>query len=298
MAAVDLGERLRRLGRAGAPPLAAAAQAGQAPREASLEDLIARIERLRRGARLRQQVPDDAGLARAAGGRLLAPGLVRVERRYPLWHRHGRQALAALAQLTRDAHGCLRHGEAIEPRRLLFIDTETTGLAGGSGTLAFMVGLGRLDENCFAVRQYLIERFDAEAAMLEHLRAEVRAGDTLVSFNGRSYDLPLLATRLRLARQPSPFEGLAHIDLLHALRRRHGATLPDCRLTTAETHVLRHARRDDLPGSLAPQAWQQLLKSGTTQAIEGVLRHNRDDVVAMAALLAALAAPEAALCRA
>ncbi len=296
-----MAERMRRLlptpgGRfAGRSVTTPRAPAGPVVNPA-LADLMGRVARLRASAPRRAVVLADTGIAAAWGGRVLADGLVAVDRRYPLWHRQGAVPLSRLAGLAQDDHGCLRWPQRIDPARLVFIDTETTGLAGGSGTLAFMIGIGRLDGPVLAVTQYVLTRFAGEAAMLDRLTADIGGEATLVSYNGKSFDLPLLASRYRMSGRTAALDKAPHIDLLHAMRRRHGAQLPDCRLATAESAVLRFERRDDLPGAEAPRAWQQLLR-GDASGMAGVLRHNRDDIVSMAALLPLLAKAGAALCQ-
>ncbi len=220
----------------------------------------------------------------------MAPGLLLVERRYPLWYRHGCVAL-------RDCYRSLRAGPQLrlegdtDPMELVFLDTETSGLAGGTGTVAFLVGLGWLTAEGFLLRQYLMTRFCAEAPMLARLARDLAGRAGIVTYNGKSFDAPLIATRARLHGIESPINGACHIDLLHAARRRHGKLWPDCRLKTAEARALRFARRDDLPGEMAPLAWRQLVSGARSELLPGVLRHNRDDILSLAALLAALSDP-------
>lgn len=279
MEILALKDRLQRLdgrlsGQSVSPPAA-----GQDPK---LAELLARIARLKGRARLPHPGASEATLAARLGGTLVAPGLILVERRYPLWHKLGRVSLATLLRAQGDAL-------PEDPRRCLFLDTETTGLAGGSGTLAFMIGVGRLQPcgdgpDGFTVRQYLIGGFAAEGAMLDALAGEVNDGDCLVTFNGKSYDLPLLAARYRLMARRNPLPVLAHQDLRHPLRRIYGRQFADCRLKTLEEQVLGHRRDNDLPGSEAPKAWLAWLKRREVDALAEVARHNRGDVLAMAGL--------------
>ncbi|MFA6314419.1 MAG: ribonuclease H-like domain-containing protein [Sterolibacterium sp.] len=253
--------------------------AGVPNADPKLAELLARIARLKGRARIAPAGVSDSTLAAKLGGQVVTPGLIVVERNFPLWHKLGRVPLSTLLQ----ARGELFPAD---PRRCLFLDTETTGLAGGSGTLAFMIGIGRLQAsgNGFNVRQYLICGFDPEGAMLDALAREVKDDDCLVSFNGKSYDLPLLATRYRLLGRTNPLNGLSHLDLLHPLRRIYGRQFSDCRLKTLEEQVLGHRRDNDLPGSEAPTAWLDWLKGRETSKLAEVARHNRGDVLAMAGL--------------
>jgi hypothetical protein len=127
--------------------------------------------------------------------------------------------------------------------------------------------------------------FSAEAAMLAAVREWVDAADCLVTFNGKSFDVPLLKSRFALAREPHPFAPLAHADLLHATRRRLQHGWPDCRLRTAESRGLAFERDDDLPGAQVPAAWQRWLRHGDAAAVPRILEHNRLDVLSLAALL-------------
>lgn len=250
--------------------------------------LMERIERLRRTARSRQLPARPDAIVESLGAKALEPGLLLIERRFPTWHRHGRIAIAALRSAR--VAPLVDNGGEIPARhgRLMYLDTETTGLAGGTGTIAFMVGLAHRDADALVVRQYLITAFGAERAMLQRVTQELSAATVVVSFNGKSFDLPLLATRLRLHGLCSPLQAFAHIDALHLLRRRHGARLPDCRLKTAEQMLLGFVRPDDLPGSEAPDAWRRLLKGGDASQVARVAKHNRDDLLSLAALHAVL----------
>jgi uncharacterized protein YprB with RNaseH-like and TPR domain len=176
---------------------------------------------------------------------------------------------------------------------LLCFDTETTGLRGGAGLWVWMVGVLIWRDGHWRLRQWWLERPGAERRYLELLLADF-SGDaaTLVSFNGKSYDLPHLATRLGLNEMANPLPELAHIDLLHALRRRYGKLWPDCRLRTAEERLLDLHRSDDLPGSEAPRSWREYLTMGRWQGIAQVLAHNRQDLLSLARLMPLLGRPE------
>jgi uncharacterized protein len=181
------------------------------------------------------------------------------------------------------------HGH-VDPARLHFFDTETTGLAGGTGTRAFMLGLGAWHAGVFRVRQLTLTTLGGETAMLEQFAAWLAPGALLVSYNGRSYDAPLLATRYRLARRPSPLPELPHLDLLHPTRRRYRGVWENCRLATIERELLGIVRDDDLPGSEAPRAWREWLAGGSARDLRRVGEHNRQDLVSLAQLLLRLAA--------
>ena len=167
---------------------------------------------------------------------------------------------------------------------LRFLDTETTGLAGGTGTLAFVVALADWRGERLRVRQLLLTRPAGEAAMLDCFAAWWQPGDELVSYNGRSFDAPLLATRCRLHRRANPLLERVHHDLLHRVRRRYRGRWENCRLITAERELLGVQRIDDLPGSAAPAAWRDWLANGRAGELLRVLDHNRQDLVSLALL--------------
>lgn len=172
-----------------------------------------------------------------------------------------------------------------DARRVLFFDTETTGLAGGTGTRAFMIGVARWDDDILRVRQLLITTLAAETAMLETFAGWLNADTLLASYNGKSYDAPLLRTRYKLARMPDPTAPLEHVDLLYPSRRRYRGVYENCRLATIERQVLKIVREDDLPGSEAPAAWLTYLRGGSTHNLQRVAQHNHQDVVSLSRLL-------------
>jgi uncharacterized protein YprB with RNaseH-like and TPR domain len=195
-------------------------------------------------------------------------------------------------------HGLARNAllePAIEPGRFKFLDSETTGLAGGTGTRAFQLGFGDWHEGAFRVRQLTLTALRGEAAMLDAFAAWFAPDDVLVSYNGKSYDAPLIATRYRLARRTSPLLGLRHLDLLYPVRRRYRGQWPNCRLATVERELLAVVREHDLPGSEAPRAWLEFLRGGSAVDLRRVGAHNRQDLVSLAGLLRHLCEAEARL---
>lgn len=293
----SLQERLRRLRKdTGVVPEAAAepAASGTPPLAPTLAERIRRLSPGRAGVRV-QRVPDPAALAEALGADILAPGVLRLERRRPLAERHGRiqpgQCVAALPDLV-----CDGLGGASDPAGWAFLDTETSGLAGGTGTWVFCCGIGRICGEALVLRQYLLTRLDAEPAFIDLVADELAATRLLISYNGKTFDLPLLQTRLQLAApgrlaQALPAER-AHLDLLHPVRRAFANRWSDCRLLTCEERLLGLVRSDDLPGAEAPAAWLDWLRHGDGRRLAAVLRHNRTDLISLAALIPSLAAVE------
>ncbi|OOZ36717.1 ribonuclease H-like domain-containing protein [Solemya velesiana gill symbiont] len=247
-------------------------------------DLRVRLERMQTGARermtTRKQLSED-DLAGQLDGEVIAESLVLVEERFQLNHKHGLQSLESLVR-----HECTLPGiDTPEPHKLLFMDTETTGLSGGSGTLVFMLGLARMEDTELVLRQYLLTAFAGEKMMFEHCAQWLSGDETLVTFNGKSIDVPLLATRSRMVRVEDLFGRLDHIDLLHPVRRAFRSQWPECRLGTAENKLLGFERVDDLSGAEAPGAWFDWIRYGNPIRLAGVLKHNRWDIISLAALL-------------
>jgi uncharacterized protein YprB with RNaseH-like and TPR domain len=271
--------RLRHL-----PPQAEEGPAGDSPIDThpSPRGSDATIDRLRRLLGVRERArPSTATLAtdRELPGDEIAPGL-RLQTQVLPWPACPTAALE-LASFDR--------GD-VDPARLRFFDTETTGLAGGTGTRAFQIGVGDWHAGAFRVRQLTLTTLGGEAAMLDAFARWLDPDTLLVSYNGRSYDAPLLTTRFRLARRASPLPALAHLDLLHPVRRRYRGIWANCRLATVERELLGIVREDDLPGSEAPRAWRDYLRGGSARDLRRVAAHNRQDLVSLAALLLRLGA--------
>jgi uncharacterized protein YprB with RNaseH-like and TPR domain len=211
-----------------------------------------------------------------------------TERRWPLEHYHGHRALGEALQVEPKAVSRLARG--LLPQHIpqtVFVDVETTGLAGGTGTLAFLVGLGAFDGDSFLVRQLFLAGPSGEEAMLAIALDAVSSAAALVTFNGRCFDLPLLETRFTLNRLRPP-AGLLHLDLLYWARRLYRRRLASCRLAHLETALLGLEREDDVPGWLIPSLYFDYLRFGRAAPLEAVFRHNALDILSMVTLLAHL----------
>jgi uncharacterized protein len=219
----------------------------------------------------------QAQLAKRLKGYPIAEGVIQIERRLSLNGMLGHHAMAMLKNSLR------LPGEGREAHlRQVYVDTETTGLSGGSGTVAFLIGMAVVEADALVVTQYLMTRFIGESAMLASFSRALSPDDRLVSYNGKSFDLPLLLTRYRMQAVAEPFTALPHLDLLHPVRRLFGAAWPDCRLLTLEERLLGFRRQHDLPGSEAPAAWVDYLKQGRAEKLIQVVEHNRQDIVSLA----------------
>lgn len=166
----------------------------------------------------------------------------------------------------------------------VFLDTETTGLSGGVGTVAFQIGLGYFEDGRFVVEQLLMRDYHEELPMLREVFARLTRFEALVSFNGRTFDVPLLKSRALLSRLEAPGLLLPHADLLYPARRLWKLRLGSCRLCHLEEALLGTSREDDLPGALVPQTYFQYLKDRNFEPIQRVLNHNRQDIVSLAQL--------------
>ena len=251
-----VAERLRRLRRdAGAASTSHVSEPAPAPRADALRALL----RLRDRARV--VLPAPAGVEVAAGVRL-------VEWRCA-WPAEPQVALP------------LADAPVAERERLLCFDTETTGLAGGVGTRAFMIGVASWSAQQLHVRQLYLTTIAGEAAMLALFAGWLTADTILASYNGKCYDAPLLKGRLRLNRIVHRLDALPHVDWLHPTRRVYRGVYENCRLATIERHALGIVREDDLPGSEAPAAWLAFLRGQSSRNLARVIEHNRQDVVTL-----------------
>jgi uncharacterized protein YprB with RNaseH-like and TPR domain len=262
------------------PPSPLAGEHAPVPLSARLQRLVAAQADLPA-----RRVVSQEELAQLLGGELCADGVVLIDSFLPVSASQGRVAFRDLHEVSLSF---LAGGEEPDRDRLLFIDTETTGLAGGTGTVAFVLGLARMESDTVHMRQYFLTSFAAEAAMLTQALAWMRGASHVVSFNGKSFDIPLLVTRYRLARIETTLSGLPHIDLLHRTRAAFRRYWPDCRLQTAEQYLLKLYRHDDMPGYLIPQIWADLLRRGETRGLRGIVEHNGTDVLSLIALTSVL----------
>ena len=251
----------------------------------SLDDLRRVIRRIETR---RPKRPAPQPIEEVLGGELVDTGegkLLVVRREYPLSHRHGRRALGAALETPLDLLSALARAEQPieDARRLLFLDAETTGLAGGTGTYAFLVSAAWLEDDRLVLAQHFMRDFDEEPALLAALRPLLERASGLVTFNGATFDLPLLETRFLMTRRRWP-AALPHLDLLRPARRIWAAYLPDCRLATLEREVVGVMREDDIAGGLIPALYFDFLRSRRAAPLARVLAHNRDDILTLVGL--------------
>jgi hypothetical protein len=238
-------------------------------------------------------------------GTTLGPCVV-VDRRYPADHLHGQLPLGwcashldpagtAFALLAGASHAPT--DEADQPadvKPLLFVDLETTGLAGGAGTHAFLVGCAWFEGDSFRVQQFFMVGHALERALLGAVRDRLASGGPLVTYNGRTFDVPLLETRYVYHRQAPPIGDRPHLDMLPVARRlwryarplvdAPGAQSDSCALGALERVLFGVQRRGDVPGFEIPGRYFNFLRTGDATPLEPVLEHNRLDLVSLAAL--------------
>ena len=178
--------------------------------------------------------------------------------------------------------------EAFDPRTTVFMDTETTGLAGGAGTVPFLIGLGYYEGDAFRLDQCFMRDFDDEEPMLAYLAPLLGRFDTVVSYNGKSFDMPLLRARFIQNRIPFRLDSACHFDLVHAARRFWKGRLGDCSLGNVERSVLGIHRHGDVPSSEIPQIWFDYLRTRDARRLEAVFYHHRMDILSLVALTALL----------
>ncbi len=165
------------------------------------------------------------------------------------------------------------------PAMATVLDTETTGLAGGTGTYAFIMGAGFWRDDKFIVRQYMMRDFNEEPAQLTALTEDFTG--SVITYNGKCFDIPLLTNRFRLHRFDSPFEKADHLDMLFPSRRIWKHRLPGFKLTAMECNVLGYARDGDIPSHLIPSIFFDYLQSHNEELLYPILHHNRDDILSL-----------------
>jgi len=186
---------------------------------------------------------------------------------------------ATLAGLARD--GSMQRMEIAEAA---FLDTETTGLSGGAGTYAFLIGIGRFVSGTFTVRQLFMRDPTEEGAQLAELLAWLEGTSGLVTFNGRAFDVPLLDARFAMHGMVPPWRAWPHLDLLPPARRLWSRRLDSCSLGNLERSILGLERQDDVPGWMVPERYIRYQTEGDARPLVGVFKHNATDVLSMVSL--------------
>ena len=288
---MDLKSRLRTI--VGGSP------AHSAPRELTYEPDTGRYE----------ATIDLDRIADVLGGRVVANGYGRalvIDRRYESDRFHGTRRVGDCDVADGDLLRLLdpgltpRDSEGNDDARTLFVDLETTGLSGGAGTVAFLVGVGWFDLGAFQVRQFLLTSYASERALLCAVAECFDAAALLVTYNGKTFDVPVMETRWAFHRMRMPLESVRHFDMLHPARRLWRSRVADmrggasadagdsggCRLSTLERVLCDVTRVGDVPGMEIPARYFRFLRTGDARPLEAVLEHNRLDLISLAAVAA------------
>ncbi len=307
---MELKRKLSRLTSAGpgsraptveVPPAPACVR--EPPRSPADEARRARVEKLR--GMLGQLIAEDRRRTKSEGAKparsaIALPGQLEETPHGPLHrvatylepaHCHGRVPIRAALRVAPDTLAKLALDtelSAVDPRRMLFVDTETTGLAGGTGTIPFLIGLAWFEDESLRIEQLVLRQPGEEAPMLKRVAERIAESSCLVTYNGKSYDWPLLRTRFVLHRVPTVTPP-AHLDLLHCARRVFKRRLGQVRLVHLEAQVLGMHREHDIDGAEIPQRFWDFVRGADGSALAPVIEHNANDLVALAAIVVSLA---------
>ncbi len=208
------------------------------------------------------------------------------ENPYPLSARYGKISLKDGLNISGEILACLSSDQAFESLDLstsLFLDLETTGLSGGTGIVPFMVGLGYYGHDKFWVSQFFLGDLAEEGRMIEELKQFLNQMNfqSVVTFNGKGFDLPLLETRFILHRQPFQLSSLPHLDFLFSARSLWRHKHESCRLYNLALQVVEAGRSEDIPSAEIPWRYFQYLKTGNFSLIEPILYHNQEDILSL-----------------
>lgn len=173
----------------------------------------------------------------------------------------------------------------IDISKTVFLDTETTGLAGGAGTYVFLVGVGYFEGDQFCVRQYFMRDYNEERALLSALNDLLSNFKAVVTYNGKTFDLPLMESRYIMSGMKMSLKNPYHFDLLYPARRLWKRRLENCSLSTVERDILGVIRDDDVPGYLIPEIYFSYLRTKDARALKQVFEHNLQDILSMVALV-------------
>ena len=215
------------------------------------------------------------------------PSFVR-ENYFPQGYKYGEVELFRIFQSSARIISNLARDDKLKEvdiNKTVFLDTETTGLAGGAGTYIFLIGVGYFEEDQFCVRQYFMRDYNEERALLAAVNDLLSNFKIVVSYNGKTFDLPLMESRYIMSGMKMNLEVLGHFDLLYPARRLWKRRLESCSLSTVEREILKVNRFDDVPGYLIPEIYFKYLKTKNARALKQVFEHNLQDILSLVALV-------------
>lgn len=210
-----------------------------------------------------------------------------TEKRYPLTYMHGGCCIGQAEQMNLLSLKsiCDGLGDNVAIKDFLFLDTETTGLSSGAGTVAFLIGTAFFTEDAFILRQYFMRDYNEECALLNDLNRLFSSFKGLITFNGKSFDWNILLSRFAFNKIKNSLEDPLHIDLLHPSRRIWKLKLESCRLSVLEEHILCEYRTDDIPGAMIPSVYFKYLDDRNASDLKRVIMHNELDILSMVSLM-------------
>ena len=283
---VDLKERLNRL-----TSISKGEPESKSPESKSdvLNDLRQRLDRVLEPKKVYQK-KEILPIERLVKGEIVPTPdgeTFQAKEYFPPEYRCGEMALGEILNISTSAAHLLSGDERLrgfDLQKTLFLDTETTGLSGGTGTFVFMVGLGFFQGDGFLIRQLFTRDYSEERACLSALNSLLESFEFLITFNGKYYDIPLLETRFILSRMASKIKKMPNFDLLYPARKIWRGTYENCRLVTLESRLLGMERVDDIPSEWIPSLYFDYLRTGDARRISRVFYHNQMDILSMVAL--------------
>ncbi len=217
--------------------------------------------------------------------------IISIRKQLPLSYTHGTHNITPSGTFKRILSWAnIPEHENIKLENLIFLDTETTGLSGGTGTMVFMIGLAKFTGTDLLLEQFFLRNPSEEEAFLHAISQFCADMKAVISYNGKAFDIPILNTRHILQRIPSPFINIHHIDLLTISRQLWRLRLSQCRLANIEQEILQYYRQDgEVPGYLVPEFYKDYLQTGDARPLKGVFYHNQEDVLSLTALFSMIA---------
>ena len=208
-----------------------------------------------------------------------------IETKYPLSYIHGAYPLGKAFQLSTSSFILSDSRESLNLNEVIFLDTETTGLSGGTGTVAFLIGVGYFTVDYFVLQQYFMRDYNEEAALLKALNIIFSSNKIVVTYNGKAFDWNLLQTRYTSNRLRIGLKTPTHIDLLYPSRILWRQKLENCKLSSIEENILKINRIDDIPGALIPSVYFKYLDDRNATEIKKVITHNETDILSLVSLM-------------
>ena len=278
---MDLKERLNRL--------TSISKAQEESKSQVLNDLRQRLDRLLEPKKVYQE-KEILSIEKLVKGEVVSTPdgeTFQVKEYFPPDFRYGEMTLNEILHISTSPAHLLSRDERLREldlQKTLFLDTETTGLSGGTGTFAFMVGLGFFQGDGFLIHQLFMRDYSEERASLSILKNLLESFEFLITFNGKYYDIPLIETRFILSRMASKIREMPNFDLLYPARKIWKGAYENCRLVTLESKLLGMERVNDVPSEWIPYLYFDYLKTGDAQKIHQVFYHNQMDILSMVAL--------------